>query len=57
MNAIGNKHYGSGALTELRDLIQEYKNLENNFDEGGEEQEENDDDAQEKKDNNEQSPK
>jgi len=41
------KSYGSGALTELRDLIQEYKNLESNFDEGGEEQEE-EDDAQEK---------
>ena len=34
-------------MTELRDLIQEYKNLESNFDEGGEEQEE-EDDAQEK---------
>ena len=33
-----NKNYGSGALSELRDLIQEYKNLENNFNEGGEEQ-------------------
>ena len=34
-------------MTELRDLIQEYKNLENNFNEGGEEQEE-DDDEQDK---------
>ena len=42
-----NKNYGSGALSELRDLIQEYKNLENNFNEGGEEQEE-DDDEQDK---------
>ena len=40
-----NKNYGSGALSELRDLIQEYKNLENNFNEGGEEQEEEDEDA------------
>ena len=41
------KNYGSGALTELRDLIQEYKNLENDFNEGGEEQEE-EDEVQEK---------
>ena len=40
-----NKNYGSGALSELRDLIQEYKNLENNFNEGGEEQEEEDEDV------------
>ena len=46
MNA-NNKFYGGGALTELRDLIQEYKNLENDFNEGGEEQEE-DDEVQEK---------
>ncbi len=46
MNA-NNKFYGGGALTELRDLIQEYNNLENNFNEGGEEQEE-DDDEQDK---------
>ena len=38
-----NKYSGSGALSELRDLIQEYKNLENNFNDGGEEQEEEDD--------------
>ena len=40
----GNKYSGSGALSELRDLIQEYKSLENNFDSGEEEQEEEDDD-------------
>ena len=40
-----NNHYsGGGALSNLRDLIQEYKNLESNFDEGGEEQEEEEDD-------------
>ena len=54
MNANRNKHYGSGALTELRDLIQEYKNLENNFNDEGEEQEEENDD--ERKGNNEQTP-
>ena len=48
MNA-NNKFYGGGALTELRDLIQEYKNLENNFNEGGEEQEEDDDEQDKKK--------
>ena len=31
------------------DLIQEYKNLESNFDEGGEEQEEEEDNNNEKK--------
>lgn len=51
MNANIGKNYGSGALSELRDLIQEYKNLENNFNEGGEEQEE-EDEGQEKLDNN-----
>ena len=50
MNANnGNKYVGSGALSELRDLIQEYKNLESNFDEGGEEQEEEEDNNNEKK--------
>ena len=50
MNAVGGKNYGSGALSELRDLIQEYKNLENDFNEGGEEQEE-EDEKQEKEEN------
>ena len=34
MNSNGNKYSGSGALSELRELIQEYKNLENNFNDG-----------------------
>ena len=48
----GSKNYGSGALTELRDLIQEYKNLENDFNEGGEEQEEEDETPDKDKDKN-----
>ena len=51
MNANGGRNYGSGALSELRDLIEEYKKLENNFNEGGEEQEE-EDEGQEKANNN-----
>ncbi len=44
---MNSKYSGSGALSELRDLIQEYKNLENDFG-GGEEQEEEDEDNEPK---------
>ena len=44
-----NKYSGTGALSELRDLIQEYKNIENNFGDNGEEQEEEEEEASEAK--------
>ena len=46
MNSNQRNYTGSGALSELRDLIAEYKNLESNFNEGGEEEEEEEDDKE-----------
>ena len=44
MDSNNKQYIGGGALSNLRDLIEEYKSLENNYNEGGEEEEEEEDD-------------